>query len=358
VTISTNGTGSHPETGSPPHAAVLEAQRVSLSYDDVPVTTDLSVAIPPGKITCIVGANACGKSTLLRALARLLKPRSGTVILDGESIQKLSTKVVATKLGILPQSPIAPDGITVADLVSRGRYPHQGWFRQWTDTDEVAITEAMRVTGILPIATRPVDELSGGQRQRVWIAMALAQGTGLMLLDEPTTYLDLAHQVDVLDLLVDLNLRERRTIVLVLHDLNHAARYSHHLVALKAGAVAASGSPTEVITAQTVEDVFGLRVKVIRDPVAGTPMVVPVGRHLSVGSDGPDEACRPQAPNGRAWAADELVVRGLPPEVVGALRHNADCFGVPVEEYVRRRLEGEVGLTDPARGAAPADRKG
>jgi iron complex transport system ATP-binding protein len=275
---------------------VLEARGVTLAYDQVKVATDLSVTIPPGRITCIVGANACGKSTLLRALARLLKPQSGTVVLDGENIHKLPTKAVAAKLGILPQSPVAPDGITVADLVARGRYPHQGWFRQWTEADESAITEAMRRTGTLPIATRPVDELSGGQRQRVWIAMALAQGTGLMLLDEPTTYLDLAHQVEVLDLLVDLNRREQRTIVLVLHDLNHAARYSHHLVAMKGGFVTASGSPREVITAEIVEEVFGLKVLVVRDPVAGTPMVVPIGRHRSVNEPGPRPAAeRPPA---------------------------------------------------------------
>lgn len=264
----------------------LEARGVTLAYDHVKVATDLTVAIPPGQITCIVGANACGKSTLLRALARLLKPQSGTVVLDGENIHKLSTKVVATKLGILPQAPIAPDGITAADLIARGRYPHQGWFRQWTDADELAITEAMRVTGTLSIATRPVDELSGGQRQRVWIAMALAQGTGLMLLDEPTTYLDLAHQVEVLDLLVDLNQRDQRTIVLVLHDLNHAARYSHHLIAMKGGAVTTTGPPEAVIRAETVEEVFGLKVMVVRDPLAGTPMVVPIGRHLSVEREG------------------------------------------------------------------------
>jgi iron complex transport system ATP-binding protein len=200
----------------------LSADALTLAYDRVEVARNLSVTIPTGRITCIVGANACGKSTLLRALARLLKPKSGTVLLDGESIHRLPTKVVATRLGILPQSPIAPEGITVADLVARGRYPHQKWFRQWTRADEAVITDAMEATGTIDIATRPVDELSGGQRQRVWIAMALAQGTDLMLLDEPTTFLDLAHQVEVLDLLVDLNRREQRTIVLVLHDLNHA----------------------------------------------------------------------------------------------------------------------------------------
>lgn len=258
---------------------VLSAEALTLAYDQVEVACDLSVDIPTGKISCIVGANACGKSTLLRALARLLKPKAGVVLLDGESIHRLSTKVVATRLGILPQSPIAPEGITVADLVARGRYPHQKWFRQWTGADEAVITDAMRATGTIDLATRAVDELSGGQRQRVWIAMALAQGTDLMLLDEPTTFLDLAHQVDVLDLLVDLNQRDRRTIVLVLHDLNHAARYSHHLIAMRDGAIVAQGTPDEVITETLVHDVFGLRCQVMVDPVAGTPMVVPIGRH-------------------------------------------------------------------------------
>ncbi len=264
---------------SEPRHHTLSAQGLTLAYDEVEVARDLSVDIPTGKITCIVGANACGKSTLLRALARLLKPKTGVVLLDGESIHHLSTKVVATRLGILPQSPIAPEGITVADLVARGRYPHQKWFRQWTGADETAITDAMRATATIGIATRPVDELSGGQRQRVWIAMALAQGTDLMLLDEPTTFLDLAHQVEILDLLVDLNQRDRRTVVLVLHDLNHAARYSHHLIAMRDGRLVAQGTPEEVITEDLVRDVFGLRCRVMIDPVSGTPMVVPIGRH-------------------------------------------------------------------------------
>lgn len=257
----------------------LAARDLTLAYDQVEVARNLSVDIPAGKITCIVGANACGKSTLLRALARLLKPKAGHVLLDGESIHKLSTREVATKLGILPQAPIAPEGITVADLVARGRYPHQKWFRQWSSSDEAAITQAMRHTGIVPLAKRPVDELSGGQRQRIWIAMALAQGTDLMLLDEPTTYLDLAHQIDVLDLLTDLNRRDGRTIVLVLHDLNQAARYSDHLIAMRAGAVIAHGPPSEIITEELVHEVFGLRSKVVVDDVSGTPHVLPIGRH-------------------------------------------------------------------------------
>ncbi|MBI5090446.1 MAG: ABC transporter ATP-binding protein, partial [Actinobacteria bacterium] len=224
----------------------LSAEDLTLAYDELEVARQLSVVIPSGRITCIVGANACGKSTLLRALARLLKPRQGVVLLDGESIHRLPTKTVATRLGILPQTPTAPDGITVADLVARGRYPHQKWFHQWGAEDEAVITEAMRATGTISLARRPIDELSGGQRQRVWIAMALAQGTDLMLLDEPTTYLDLAHQVDVLDLLVDLNRRDQRTIVLVLHDLNQAARYSDHLISMCAGSIVAEGPPSDV----------------------------------------------------------------------------------------------------------------
>jgi iron complex transport system ATP-binding protein len=260
----------------------LAAEGLTLAYDKVEVTRDLSLAIPAGRITCIVGANACGKSTLLRALARLLKPVAGSVLLDGQRIQSMPTKEVASKLGILPQTPIAPEGITVADLVSRGRHPHQTWLRQWSARDEAVVVEAMRVTGTVELAERPVDELSGGQRQRAWIAMALAQDTDLMLLDEPTTYLDLAHQIDVLDLLVDLNRAHGRTIVLVLHDLNQAARYSDHLVAMKAGAVVASGSPAEVITEELVADVFGLSTRVVVDEVSGTPLVLPIGKHCSL----------------------------------------------------------------------------
>jgi iron complex transport system ATP-binding protein len=262
-----------------PHARpVLSADGVRLAYDGIPVIDDLSLTVPPRSVTVIVGANACGKSTLLRALARLLKPKGGTVLLDGCDLQRASTKVIATRLGILPQTPIAPDGITVADLVARGRYPHQKWFRQWTRTDEAVITAAMTATSTLELADRPVDELSGGQRQRAWIAMALAQDTAIMLLDEPTTYLDLAHQVDVLDLLADLHREHGRTIVLVLHDLNQACRYAHHIIAMKDGRIVAQGPPAEVVTEALVSDVFGLACRIVTDPVAGTPMVVPCGR--------------------------------------------------------------------------------
>jgi iron complex transport system ATP-binding protein len=257
----------------------LIADRVSLGYAARPVVTDLTVAVPDGRVTVVVGANACGKSTLLRGLARLLRPASGVVLLDGEAIQRRSTREVARVLGLLPQNPVAPEGVAVADLVGRGRHPHQGTFRRWSRADEEAVAEALELTGTLTVADRVVDELSGGQRQRVWIAMALAQGTDLLLLDEPTTYLDVAHQVEMLDLLLDLNRERGTTVVMVLHDLNLAARYADHLVAMKDGRIVAEGPPGDVVTEETVRTVFGLESRVITDPVSGTPLVVPVGRH-------------------------------------------------------------------------------
>ena len=257
----------------------LAAVDLTLAYDKDPIVRELSLQIPTGKITSIVGANACGKSTLLRGLARLMKPAGGSVLLDGTSIQTLSTRSVATRLGILPQSPSAPEGITVADLVSQGRTPHQQWLSRWSATDEQVIVDAMRATGTLELANRTVDQLSGGQRQRVWIAMTLAQGTDLMLLDEPTTFLDVAHQVDVLDLLVDLNRDQSRTVVMVLHDLNQAALYSDHLVAMRDGRIVAAGPPAEIITEELVRDVFGLTCRVVLDEVTGSPHIFPMGRH-------------------------------------------------------------------------------
>ena len=258
----------------------LEARELSLGYDDRVIVDQLSVTIPDGKVTVIVGANACGKSTLLRGLARLLRPRSGTAVLDGTDIAKLPTRVVAERLGILPQQPVAPGGITVADLVSRGRHPHQRWFRQSSAEDEAAVEAALVASGTDVIADRPVDELSGGQRQRVWIAMTLAQGTPLMLLDEPTTFLDLAHQIEVLDLLDELNHSEGRTIVIVLHDLNLACRYAHHMIAMRGGRIVAEGPPSELVTPALVSEVFDLDAKVVPDPITGTPLVVPVpARH-------------------------------------------------------------------------------
>jgi len=257
----------------------LNATGLRLGYDGRIVVEHLDLRVPPGQITAIVGANACGKSTLLRALARLLTPREGAVTLDGRSIHAMPTKQVAQQLGILPQSPIAPEGMTVIDLVGRGRAPHQTWWRQWSSGDEDAVRTALHATGMLDLADRPVDELSGGQRQRAWIAMAVAQDTAVLLLDEPTTFLDLAHQIDVLDLVVDLNRRERRTIVMVLHDLNHACRYADHMIAMKSGRIAAQGPPADVITEAVVDDVFDLRCQVTIDPVSGTPLVIPIGRH-------------------------------------------------------------------------------
>ena len=259
----------------------LEARDLVLSYADRTVVDGLSVQLPAGKITVIVGANACGKSTLLRGLARLLKPASGVVELNGRNINAMPSREVARTLGLLPQTPNAPDGITVADLVGRGRYPHQGWFRQWNAKDDDAVAAALEATGTLELAGRDIDELSGGQRQRVWIAMALAQQTDILLLDEPTTFLDVTHQVEVLDLVTDLNRRAGTTVVIVLHDLNLAARYADHLIAMKDGRIAAQGTPAEIVTEELVQDVFGLESAVIPDPVSGTPMVVPVGRHHS-----------------------------------------------------------------------------
>lgn len=268
----------------------LSASELTLAYDGDPVVRDLSVEVPAGKVSVIVGANACGKSTLLRGMARLLSPASGCVYLDGKRIHSMPTKTVATMLGLLPQSPVAPAGIRVSDLVGRGRYPHQGWFRSWTKDDDEAVAQALLATDTLELASRSVDELSGGQRQRVWIAMALAQDTDLLLLDEPTTFLDVSHQVDVLDVLTDLNRRRGTTIVIVLHDLNLAARYADHLIAMKDGHIAGEGDPSTVVTEETVQSVFGMASRVIADPVSGTPMVVPIGRHHGTNSDPIDEA--------------------------------------------------------------------
>ena len=256
--------------------AELRAERLTLGYDGDPVVRELSLRIPPGRVTALVGPNACGKSTLLRGLARLLKPRGGAVLLDGESIARLPTKRVAARLGLLPQAPLAPEGITVADLVGRGRFPHQTWLRRWSAEDEAAVERALVATGTAEQRDRHVDSLSGGQRQRAWIALALAQETEIMLLDEPTTYLDMAHQVEVLELLAELNHREGRTTVIVLHDLNQPCRYGDHLVAMRTGHVQAQGAPSEVVDAALVREVFGLACRVILDPVAGTPLVLPL----------------------------------------------------------------------------------
>lgn len=263
--------------------AALNAKDLTLKYDQRCVVENLSTGIPEGRITMIVGANACGKSTLLRGLSRLLKPATGVVTLDGKDIHSRPARELARTLGLLPQHPTAPEGITVRDLVGRGRYPHQGFFHSWREGDssphDLAVQRALAATGTLALADRNVDELSGGQRQRAWIAMALAQETEVLLLDEPTTYLDLAHQVEVLDLVTDLNRRSGTTVAIVLHDLNLAARYADHVIAMKEGAVAAVGNPRDVLTEGLVSSVFGLEARIIPDPVSGAPLIIPIGRH-------------------------------------------------------------------------------
>jgi len=263
---------------TPPDGVRLRAEGIRLAYGETVVVDGLDLDVLDGTISAVIGPNGCGKSTLLRALARLMPTKAGHVLLDGRRIDRIPTREVAKVLGVLPQSPVAPEGLTVADLVSRGRHPHQAWYRQWSASDEEIVAESLSWTGMLELAERPVDQLSGGQRQRAWISMALAQGTDLLLLDEPTTFLDLAHQVDVLDLVERLHAETGRTVVMVLHDLNLAARYAQRLVAMKDGAIASQGDPAEVLTEQMLADVFDLEARVVNDPVAGTPMVVPVGR--------------------------------------------------------------------------------
>ncbi|WP_370282016.1 ABC transporter ATP-binding protein [Pseudooceanicola sp.] len=258
---------------------ILSAAALQAGYGDRTILRGLDFTVPPGRITAIVGANACGKSTLLRCLARLLRPEAGEVQLDGRALNRFGARDLARRLGLLPQSPIAPDGITVADLVSHGRHPHQGLLSRWSPEDDRAVARALEATGMADLAERDIDALSGGQRQRAWIAMALAQETGILLLDEPTTFLDISHQVEVLDLLVDLNRSRGTTIVMVLHDLNLAARYADHLVAMLDGRIGASGSPEAVLTEAMVEEVFGLKSLVIPDPTSGKPMMLPLGRH-------------------------------------------------------------------------------
>lgn len=260
-------------------AHALTVTQLTAGYGESDILTDLDLAVPPGKITVIVGANACGKSTLLRAMSRLLTPRHGQVLLNGKSVHNTPPRELAQTLGLLPQSPIAPEGITVADLVSRGRHPHQGLFSRWTKRDDEAVQAALDATRTADLADRPVDELSGGQRQRVWIAMALAQETEILLLDEPTTFLDINHQIEVLDLLTDLNHARETTVVMVLHDLNLAARYADHLVAVSGGRIHIAGPPEAVLTEETVRQVFGLESRVIADPISGRPMMLPIGRH-------------------------------------------------------------------------------
>lgn len=256
----------------------LRAEGLTLAYDDAAVVIhELDLRLPAGKITALVGPNGCGKSTLLRGLSRLLKPRHGAVFLDGKAIHRIPPKALAKQIGVLPQNPAAPQGLTVHELVAQGRYPHQGWFQQWSEEDERVTADALRITNMVQFADRPLDTLSGGQRQRAWIAMALAQETEILLLDEPTTFLDLAYQMEVLDLLYELN-ENGRTIVIVLHDLNQACRYADQIVVLRDGAVYAQGPPRLVMTEKMVRQVFRLEAHIVADPVTGTPMCVPVGK--------------------------------------------------------------------------------
>lgn len=256
----------------------IHARSLTLAYENATIITDLSVSIPASEVTALVGPNGCGKSTLLRGISRLLKPRIGTVTLSAQDIWKLPTKELAKRLGILPQGPVAPEGLTVHELVAQGRYPHQSWFQQWSLEDERITADALEITGIVEFADRPVDTLSGGQRQRAWIAMTLAQDSDVILLDEPTTFLDLAYQIDVLDLLHSLNRERGKTIVMVLHDLNQACRYADHLIAVKAGEIVAEGKPESIVDAELVRQVFGLDCHIMPDPITGTPLVIPIGR--------------------------------------------------------------------------------
>jgi len=258
--------------------SALETKSVTLAYEQNVIAKNLSVEIPNGKFTVIVGPNGCGKSTLLRSLSRLLLPQSGEILLNGENIHSQSTREVAKKLGLLPQSAIAPNGIKVIDLVSRGRFPHQKWFQTWSEADQKGVELAMQATGVMDFAQHNVDQLSGGQRQRVWVAMALAQETSLLLLDEPTTYLDIAHQIELMDLFQDLNRIQGHTLVAVLHDLNHACRYADHLIMIKAGEVIATGSPNEIVTEALIKQVFGLSCLILPDPISNTPLIIPRGR--------------------------------------------------------------------------------
>ncbi|WP_410511099.1 ABC transporter ATP-binding protein [Paenibacillus sp. BR2-3] len=264
----------------------LHAEQLSIGYAEAMIVDSLNLTLPTGKITALVGANGSGKSTILKTMARIMKPKSGSVMLDGKSIHTLPTKEVARQLAILPQNPTAPDGLTVTELVSYGRYPHQKGFGTLTTEDRRIITAAIAVTGMESFSDRPIDRLSGGQRQRAWIAMALAQQTDILFLDEPTTFLDMAHQLEVLQLLQKLNELEGRTIIMVVHDLNHASRYAQHMVAIKSGKVISEGPPVEVMTTNVLREVFGIEADIMADPRTGVPLCMPYGLAANKGSVG------------------------------------------------------------------------
>ncbi|MEJ8543810.1 ABC transporter ATP-binding protein [Brevibacillus borstelensis] len=253
----------------------LYTEKLDIAYSDRFIVENLNLSIPEGKITALVGANGSGKSTILKAMARMMRPNGGTVFLDGKSIHSQPTKDVAKQLAILPQNPVAPDGLTVSELISYGRFPHQKGFGSLSKQDKEIIQWAVQVTGMGAFSDRPVDQLSGGQRQRAWIAMALAQGTNMLFLDEPTTYLDMAHQLEVLKLLQQLNSEQQRTIVMVVHDLNHATRFAQHMVAIKQGTIVSEGAPEEVMTQEVLREVFGIEADIIPDPRTGVPLCLP-----------------------------------------------------------------------------------
>lgn len=259
----------------------FQTENLVAGYDNKAILQGVSLGIPSNKISIIIGSNGCGKSTLLKTMARLIKPISGQVMLDDKSINKIPPKELARVLGLLPQSPIVPEGITVADLVGRGRFPHQSFLKGWSTEDYDAVAEAMEMMNITELADSHIDELSGGQRQRVWIAMALAQQTDILFLDEPTTYLDITYQVEILDLLTDLNRKHGTTIVMVLHDINLSARYADYIFALHKGRLVSEGTPAHVITSELIKDIFNLNCVVTLDPVSDSPSVVPIGRHHS-----------------------------------------------------------------------------
>ncbi|YAL83333.1 ABC transporter ATP-binding protein [Dermacoccaceae bacterium W4C1] len=272
----------------------LTGSDLRVGYGERTIIDGLDVTVPDGSFTVIVGPNACGKSTLLRSLSRLLEPNHGAVQLDGRDVQDFQGKEFAREVGLLPQQSTAPEGITIVDLVSRGRFPYQKMFRQWTDEDQDAVDFALKVTRLVDLSTRPVEALSGGQRQRVWIAMALAQRTPILLLDEPTTYLDLAHQLEVMELCTTLN-KQGTTLVAVLHDLNQAARFATHMVAMRAGEIIDQGSPREIVTADLVERVFGVRSRIVEDPETSTPMVVPLATGAVAFDDVPGDTANLRA---------------------------------------------------------------
>jgi ABC-type cobalamin/Fe3+-siderophores transport system ATPase subunit len=286
-TPATPAGGGAPPTGSSVPAE-LRASKLTLGYEKRIVVRDLDLSFPIGRVTAVVGPNGSGKSTIVRATARLLRPRSGVVLLDGKAIARMPTKEVARRLAVLPQGPSSPEGLTVERLVWNGRYPHQGFLGTSSAGDAEAVQWALRETHLEAFADRPLDALSGGERQRAWIAMALAQQTPILLLDEPTTFLDLGHQLEVLELLGELNRNQGMTVVMVLHELNQAARYSDHMVAVHEGSIWREGTPSEVLTPELLNEVFGVHATVVVDPGSGRPYCLPTSRASSETAPRPD----------------------------------------------------------------------